>query len=162
MVRQEAVATAARAEWEQPFDLSSGPVLRVRLLQVGERAHVMLVTMHHIVSDGWSLGVFSRELVTLYEAYREGRENPLKPLTVQYADFALWQRSWLDKAALEAGLEYWKEQLSGIPEQLNLPTDRPRGSDTDLCGGGLRRRLDSGAGRKAEAAVGRGIRRRCI
>ena len=152
VVRQEAVATAARAEWEQPFDLSSGPVLRVRLLQVGERAHVMLVTMHHIVSDGWSLGVFSRELVTLYEVYREGRENPLKPLTVQYADFALWQRSWLDKAALEAGLEVLEgaaERHSGAAEPADGPAAR---SDTDLCGGGLRRHLDSGAGRKAEAA----------
>src|SRR5215831_16305073 len=82
--------------------------------------------MHHIVSDGWSQGVFNRELGVLYEAYAEGRENPLPPLGVQYADFAMWQREWLEGGELEEGLRYWKEELAGIPEQLELPTDRPR------------------------------------
>jgi hypothetical protein len=82
--------------------------------------------MHHIVSDGWSEGVFNRELKILYEAYREGRESPLKPLPVQYADFALWQRGWLEGGGLQEGLQYWKQQLAGIPERLELPTDRPR------------------------------------
>ena len=98
----------------------------MKLLKLGEQEHIVLRTMHHIVSDGWSQGVFNRELTVLYEAYREGRDNPLQPLAVQYADFALWQRSWLDGGALDEGLGYWKEQLAGIPERLELPTDRPR------------------------------------
>ncbi|HET8889838.1 MAG TPA: amino acid adenylation domain-containing protein, partial [Candidatus Angelobacter sp.] len=81
---------------------------------------------HHIVSDGWSESVFNHELMVLYEALREGRENPLRPLRVQYADFALWQRRWLEGGALDRGLSYWKEQLAGIPARLELPADRPR------------------------------------
>src|SRR5262249_14246262 len=90
------------------------------------REHILLRTMHHIVSDGWSQGVFNREFTVLYEAYREGRENPLRPLGVQYADFAMWQRGWLDEERLGGELAYWKTQLAGIPERLELPTDRPR------------------------------------
>ena len=123
--RQAAVAGAVRREWEEPFDLSRGPVLRLKLLRLGEREHILLLTFHHIVADGWSVGVFNREFAALYEAYCEGREDPLEPLAVQYADFALWQRSWLDEAALGHGLEYWKGQLSGSAERLELPTDRP-------------------------------------
>jgi amino acid adenylation domain-containing protein len=124
--QQERVREALAQEAGKPFDLSRGPVLRARLLKLGEREHILLRTMHHIVSDGWSQGVFNRELMILYEAYREQRENPLKPLAVQYADFALWQREWLETGALEKGLEYWKQQLAGIPERLELPTDRLR------------------------------------
>src|SRR5262249_1555713 len=120
------VAAAARREEEQPFDLRTGPVLRVRLLKLGEQEHILLETFHHIVSDGWSQGVFNRELKVLYEAYREGGDSPLAPLGVQYADFTLWQRDWLDQGALDAGLEYWRERLAGIPERLELPADRPR------------------------------------
>ena len=87
---------------------------------------MLLRTFHHIVSDGWSLGVFDQEFATLYEAIRDRSDNPLEPLSVQYADFVLWQRGWLDLAALDHGLAYWKEQLAGIPQQLALPTDRPR------------------------------------
>ena len=100
--------------------------MRVKLLKLSEREHVFLETMHHITSDGWSWGVFHRELVTLYDAYRQGRDNPLKPLTVQYADFALWQRQWLAGGAPDEGLKYWKKQLEGIPEELELAADRPR------------------------------------
>jgi hypothetical protein len=124
--RQQAVARALEREWEQPFDLRHGPVLRLRLLKLGAAEHVLLRTFHHIVSDGWSCGVFDREFALLYEAFRTGCENPLPALPVQYADFALWQRQWLDEEALQEGLEYWKQQLAGIPEQLSLPTDRPR------------------------------------
>src|SRR5262249_52776355 len=120
------VAAAARREEEQPFDLRNGPVLRVKLLKISEQEHILLQTFHHIVSDGWSQGVFNRELKVLYEAYREGGDSPLPPLGIQYADFTLWQRDWLDQGALEAGLQYWREQLAGIPERLELPTDRPR------------------------------------
>jgi amino acid adenylation domain-containing protein/thioester reductase-like protein len=117
---------ALRREGGEPFDLGRGPVLRMKLLKLGEREHILLRTMHHIVSDGWSQGVFNREFAVLYEAYRGGRENPLRPLEVQYADFALWQRRWLEGGALDEGVAYWKEQLGGIPERLELPTDRPR------------------------------------
>jgi len=95
-------------------------------LRLGAQDHVLLRTMHHIVSDGWSEGVFNHELMVLYEAFVEGRENPLRPLRVQYADFALWQRRWLEGGALDRGLSYWKEQLAGIPARLELPADRPR------------------------------------
>jgi len=124
--QQERVVAELRRERSQAFDLTRGPLLRMKLLQLGEQEHILLRTMHHIVSDGWSQGLFNREFTVLYEAYRERRENPLQPLAVQYADFALWQRSWLEGGALEQGLEYWKEQLVGIPERLELPTDRPR------------------------------------
>src|SRR5262249_26580477 len=122
------VMAELRREWEEPFDLERGPVLRVRLLKLGEREHILLRTMHHIVSDGWSQGVFNHEFSVLYEAYREGRENPLRPLGVQYADFAMWQRGWLDEERLGGGIDYWKRQLAGIPVRLELPTDRPRPS----------------------------------
>ena len=124
--QRKQVEAALRREGAEPFDLGRGPVLRMKLLKLGEQEHVLLRTMHHIVSDGWSEGVFNRELMVLYEAYREGRENPLKPLEVQYADFAIWQRNWLDGGALNQGLVYWKEKLAGIPERLELPTDHPR------------------------------------
>jgi amino acid adenylation domain-containing protein/non-ribosomal peptide synthase protein (TIGR01720 family) len=124
--QEEQVMDALRREWERSFDLARGPVLRVRLLKLKEQEHVLIRTMHHIVSDGWSEGIFNRELEALYEAYQEGRENPLKPLEVQYADFALWQRKWLEEGALDEGLKYWKEQLAGMSESLELPTDRVR------------------------------------
>ena len=124
--RQRALSVALRQEWQQPFDLAQGPLLRFKLLQFGPQEHVLLRTFHHIVSDGWSVGVFDQEFATLYEAFRDGSDNPLEPLRVQYADFVLWQRGWLDQAASDHGLAYWKEQLAGIPQQLALPTDRPR------------------------------------
>src|SRR6476660_682924 len=124
--QQERVQEALRNEARMPFDLMRGPLLRVKLLRLGAEDHVLLRTMHHIVSDGWSEGVFNHELMVLYEVFVEGRENPLRPLSVQYADFALWQRKWLDGGALDRGLAYWKEQLAGIPARLELPADRPR------------------------------------
>ena len=123
---QQQVQAALRQQAQQPFDLARGPLIRLRLLKLAEQEHILLRTMHHIVSDGWSEGVFNRELKILYEGYREGRESPLKPLPVQYADFALWQRGWLEGQDLQEGLQYWKQQLAGIPERLELPTDRPR------------------------------------
>jgi hypothetical protein len=101
-------------------------VLRLRLLRLAAQDHVLLVTFHHIASDGWSVGIFIREFVALYEAFHDGRDNPLDPLQVQYADFALWQRGWLDDTAMSRGIAYWKQQLADIPDQLALPTDRPR------------------------------------
>ena len=116
----------AREEAARPFDLEAGPLLRVRLLRLNEREHVLLLTMHHIVSDGWSMGVLVRELCALYEAFLQGKESPLAPLTVQYADYAQWQREHLTGEVLEQQLQYWREQLAGAPPLLELPADRPR------------------------------------
>jgi amino acid adenylation domain-containing protein len=115
-----------RAEAGRPFDLGSGPVIRVRLLRLAEEEHVVLLTLHHIVSDGWSMGVLIREIATLYEAYNSGRPSPLAGLPIQYADFAHWQRELLQGEVLEAQLSYWRGQLAGAPPMLELPTDRPR------------------------------------
>ncbi|HVG44171.1 MAG TPA: condensation domain-containing protein, partial [Longimicrobium sp.] len=120
-VRRRATEDAAR-----PFDLAAGPLFRAALLRLGEEDHVLLVGMHHIVSDGWSIGVLSREFSALYAAYREGRESPLPELAVQYADYAVWQREQLAGEELERQLAYWKERLAGVPELLELPTDHPR------------------------------------
>ena len=125
-IREERMQEALANEWELGFELGRGPLFRARLLKLGRQDHVLLRTMHHIVSDGWSEALFNRELRVLYEAFAEGRENPLAPLPVQYADFAIWQRKWLESGALEEGLKYWKKQLENIPEHLALPTDRPR------------------------------------
>jgi amino acid adenylation domain-containing protein len=115
-----------RREWEEPFNLATGPVLRMKLIKASDSDHVLLRNFHHIVSDGWSQSVFNREFMLLYESFQQGRENPLPPLAIQYADFALWQRKWLDEDALAHHVDYWKKQLHGIPEQLELPRDRPR------------------------------------
>jgi amino acid adenylation domain-containing protein len=109
-----------------PFDLEAGPLLRLALLRLGEREHVLLIAMHHIVSDGWSLGVLVAEGGALYRAFVEGRRSPLPALPVQYADFAAWQRGWLRGEALDRQLAWWKEELGGAPTRLELPTDRPR------------------------------------
>src|SRR6476646_6252681 len=124
--QEEKVAEAARNELAQSFNLTTGPLLRVKLLKLRDQEYVLFRTFHHIVSDGWSHGIFTRELMVLYEAFREGRDNTLEPLSLQYADFALWQREFLDKEAVERELEYWKQKLTGIPEQLTLAHDRPR------------------------------------
>jgi hypothetical protein len=100
--------------------------VRARFLRLGELDHILLLTMHHIVSDGWSLGVLVRELTMLYEAYSDGRPSPLSALPIQYADFALWQREWLSGEEMDRQLDYWKEQLRDAPAVLELPTDRPR------------------------------------
>jgi hypothetical protein len=124
--REAAVRRRVDEEARRAFDLSAGPLFRAGLLRVGEEEHVLLLSMHHIVSDGWSMGVFSRELSVLYEAYREGGESPLPELPVQYADYAAWQREQLAGEVLDRKLAYWKEQLAGAPELLELPTDHPR------------------------------------
>jgi hypothetical protein len=95
------------------------------MIRLGEEEHVLLFTMHHIVSDGWSTGVVVQEIAALYQAFSAGKPSPLPELPIQYADFAVWQRQWFQGDALEEMLAYWREQLSDIP-LLNLPTDRPR------------------------------------
>ncbi len=112
----------AREEADRPFDLQHGPVLRAGLLRLGEADHALLLTLHHIVSDGWSMGVLVRDITALY-----GRAA-LPNLPIQYADFAVWQRGWLTGEVLERQVSYWRERLTGAPAQLDLPTDRPRGA----------------------------------
>jgi len=126
---QEAeIAQSAANDAQQPFDLARGPLLRVTLLKLAEAEHVLLLTMHHIVSDGWSLGTFTRELTTLYAAFVRGEPSPLPPLPIQYADFAAWQRRTLTADRLDAQLAYWKARLGQGSPPLELPTNRPRPS----------------------------------
>ncbi len=113
---------------QQPFELAQGPLLRFTLLQLGEQSHILLLTMHHIISDGWSIKIFLRELSTLHTAFSIGEPSPLPKLPIQYADFAYWQRQWLTGEVLETLLNYWKQQLKEAPPLLELPTDRPRPS----------------------------------
>ena len=112
-------------EAQRPFDFARGPLLRAKLLRLDNDDHVLLVTMHHIVSDGWSMGVFFSELSALYEAFCEGKPSPLRELPIQYADYAVWQRDWLQGAVLEKQLSYWRKHLEGIAT-LQLTTDHPR------------------------------------
>ncbi|HVG44721.1 MAG TPA: condensation domain-containing protein, partial [Longimicrobium sp.] len=118
-----------------PFDLEHGPLIRGRLVRIGDDDHVLLITMHHIVSDGWSMGVFTRELGALYGAFREGRPDPLPPLAVQYADYAAWQRRWVEGDVLREQAAYWQKTLAGAPELLELPTDHARPARQDFSGG---------------------------
>ncbi|HYH82065.1 MAG TPA: condensation domain-containing protein, partial [Longimicrobium sp.] len=124
--REAVVGRRAGEEAARPFDLSAGPLFRAVLLRLGAEDHVLLLVVHHIVSDGWSMGVLYRELSVLYEAYREGRTSPLPELGVQYADYAVWQREHLRGEVLDRQLAYWKERLAGAPELLEVPTDHPR------------------------------------
>ncbi|HEY9283907.1 MAG TPA: amino acid adenylation domain-containing protein, partial [Pyrinomonadaceae bacterium] len=109
----------------RPFDLAAGPLVRATLLRVGDGEHRLLLTMHHVIADGWSMGVLIRETAELYRAFSGGGPSPLAELPVQYADVAEWQREWLRGEAVEGQLAYWKRQLAGA-SQLQLPTDRPR------------------------------------
>ncbi len=125
--RREAEALRlATEEAQRPFDLARGPLIRALLLRLDEEEHIALLTVHHTVSDGWSTGVFMGEMAALYEAFAAGKPSPLPELPIQYADFAVWQREWLQGEVLERQLAYWKEQLAGLPPILELPTDRPR------------------------------------
>jgi amino acid adenylation domain-containing protein len=119
----------------RPFNLEREPLLRGTVLQLGETEYVLLLTMHHIISDGWSMGVFVRELTELYKAFCTGAPPSLPELPVQYADFALWQRQWLQGEILETQLDSWKEQLLDAPALLELPTDRPRPAVQTFRGG---------------------------
>ncbi|WP_437931241.1 amino acid adenylation domain-containing protein [Sorangium sp. So ce291] len=121
-----AAARRAAEEARRPFDLAQGPLWRASLLQIADDAHVLVLVVHHVVWDGFSLRVFFRELAALYDAFRAGRPSPLPELPIQYADFAAWQRAWLRGPPLEEQLAYWREQLGGDLPVLELPTDRPR------------------------------------
>ncbi|MBD2385754.1 non-ribosomal peptide synthetase [Cylindrospermum sp. FACHB-282] len=124
--RETEAQRLATEEAQLPFDLSQGPLVRVTLLKLGATEYLLLWTMHHIVCDGWSFGVIIRELMALYQSFAQGQPSPLPELPIQYADFALWQRQWLQKEVLDAQVSYWKRQLSNGPKLLDLMTDRPR------------------------------------
>ncbi|HYO64694.1 MAG TPA: MupA/Atu3671 family FMN-dependent luciferase-like monooxygenase, partial [Archangium sp.] len=123
--RDAAIARWAREEARRPFDLAAGPLIRAALLRVDDTEHVLLVTPHHIVSDGWSAGVMMKELAVLYAALVSGAASPLPELPVQYADYSVWQAEWLRGPALQAELSWWKESLADVPA-LQLPVDLPR------------------------------------
>jgi len=124
--RDAEVRRLAAAEVHRPFDLTSGPLVRLTAVRLGAEEHVLVLTVHHIVSDGWSLGVFVRELAALYPAFLAGRPSPLPELPLQYGDFARWQREWLTGEILAAQLGYWRDRLAGSPRLLRLPVDHPR------------------------------------
>ena len=124
--QQAAVQQMSTDEAQQAFNLAHGPLVRVKLLHLNEQTHVLLVTMHHIVADGWSMGILVQELRILYEAAVKGQPSPLPSLPIQYADFARWQRVTLNDSVLKESLDYWRKRLQGAPEFLALPTDRPR------------------------------------
>jgi condensation domain-containing protein/phosphopantetheine binding protein/AMP-binding enzyme len=124
--REGAAEREANEDAQRPFDLENGPLMRVKLVKMGEGEHVLIITMHHIVTDEWSMGVLVRELGLLYEAYTQGRASPLEELRIQFADYAVWQRRWLQGEPLEKLLCYWRKKLSGAPPVLKLATDRPR------------------------------------
>ncbi|QHG14920.1 hypothetical protein A6V25_26010 [Nostoc sp. ATCC 53789] len=113
-------------EKNQPFDLEQEPLLRIKLLRLSDAEHLLIITIHHLVCDGWSVGVFLQELTKLYAAFCHGQPSPLPDLPIQYADFAHWQKQWVARPAFVSDLNYWKQQLSNSTLLLQLPTDRPR------------------------------------
>ncbi|HEV7551698.1 MAG TPA: amino acid adenylation domain-containing protein, partial [Candidatus Angelobacter sp.] len=123
--REAEAVRLAQEEARQPFDLKQAPLMRGKLLRLGELNHVLLFTMHHIISDAWSMGILIEEVSVLYDAFRGSGSSPLPELPIQYADYTVWQREWLEGGLLEQQLAYWKQQLGGI-SMLQLPTDRPR------------------------------------
>ncbi|WP_449124152.1 amino acid adenylation domain-containing protein [Pseudomonas viridiflava] len=130
-------------EVQQPFDLQHGPLLRVRLLQVADEEHVLVLTQHHIVSDGWSMPIMVEELLQGYQAISLGRAIEREPLLIQYADYAIWQRNWLEMGEQARQLEYWKNQLGDQSPVLELPTDRPRPATRNRHGARFNVELDA-------------------
>ena len=125
------------------FDLERGPLVRGRLIRLAADEHALLITMHHIVSDGWSMGLLVNELSTLYGAFLRGADDPLPELEIQYADYAVWQRQWIEGEILQQQAAYWKSALAGVPALLELPTDHPRPAQQDYAGGFVELKLDA-------------------
>jgi len=132
-----------------PFNLAQGPLLRTTLIRLGDSEHILLLTVHHVVSDGWSMSVLFKELAAFYEAFLRGRSVSLAPLPIQYADFAHWQRQWLQGEVLASQLAFWKKQLGGHLPVLELPTDRPRPADPSFRGA----RFDLAIGKPLTEAI---------
>ncbi len=132
--RESALVDLVTQERHFSFDLEAGPLFRYRLIILGKDEHVLLISMHHITSDGWSLGLLSGEIAQLYGAFVSGEPSPLEELAIQYADYAAWQRSWISGDVLAKQLQYWRDRLAGLPPCLSLPTDRPRPAARNLRG----------------------------
>ncbi|MBA54635.1 MAG: hypothetical protein CMK89_09285 [Pseudomonadales bacterium] len=145
--QQVRIDQEVEALYGHAFNLSAGPLFYVKLLVLGAEDYVLLINMHHIVSDGWSNGILMRELGMLYDAYSHGRSSPLPDLKIQYTDFARWQRQWLSGDELERQVSYWRTALAGV-EVLNLPTNHPRTVDTGFAGNVLGFSLDVSLTRK--------------
>ncbi|HYH45921.1 MAG TPA: condensation domain-containing protein, partial [Thermoanaerobaculia bacterium] len=132
--RRPMAQALAQAEGRVPFDLAGDPLLRARLVRLGEGEHFLVLVLHHIATDLWSFGILIRELGTVYNRISAGDLTPLPELPIQYADFAAWQRGWLTGEVLEGQLGYWRKQLQGAPVSLDLPTDRPRPAAQGFAG----------------------------
>jgi amino acid adenylation domain-containing protein len=143
-LQSDSVERIAAAFFAAPFDLAEGPLIRTRLLRTAPDRHVLLINQHHIISDGWSIRVLVRELSALYAAFGQGQASPLAPLAVQYADYAAWQRSWLQGEVLQRQVDFWKLHLAGAPELLALPTDRPRPALQSYAGASIRFHIPAG------------------
>ncbi|MHC2458595.1 amino acid adenylation domain-containing protein [Rhizobium leguminosarum] len=148
---QAALLDLCQKEARTPFDLAREPLIRGRLIRLADEEHVFLLTQHHIVSDGWSMGVLMRELSSLYRAFEAGEGDPLPPLAIQYPDYAAWQRQWLSGERLQRQAQYWRDTLSGAPARLALPTDRPRPAQQSFAGAGVPVIIDQ--------ALARGLKR---
>src|SRR5947207_1895888 len=135
--REAEVSRRAIADAEQPFDLTQAPLLRLCLLKLAAEEHVLLLTMHHIISDGWSMGVLVREMAAVYQALDAQQPIELPELPIQYADFARWQRQWLQGEVLEEQLDYWKQHLAGAPAVFDLPVARSRPATQTMNGSHL-------------------------
>ncbi|MEQ1962572.1 amino acid adenylation domain-containing protein [Xenorhabdus khoisanae] len=133
--QQAAIEKAAYLEANHPFDFVNGPLVRGRLLKLAEDQHILLLTQHHIISDGWSVSVLMQELSTLYHAFSQGLPDPMPALTIQYADYVLWQKKGLQREVLEKQVEFWRNTLKGAPALLELPTDQPRPAKQSYTGG---------------------------
>jgi amino acid adenylation domain-containing protein len=133
--REDELRSLGRSEARRPFDLQRGPLIRGLLARLGPDENALLLHLHHVIADGWSMGVLRRELSILYEAFSEGRPSPLPALAVQYPDFAVWQRRWMAGEALERQLGYWRRQLAGAPPVFELPFDHPRPAVESFRGG---------------------------
>ncbi|MFZ0750089.1 MAG: amino acid adenylation domain-containing protein, partial [Pyrinomonadaceae bacterium] len=149
--RVEKVARRAEVEAREGFDLAAGPLLRVKLLQLSTDEHVLLLTMHHIIADGWSMGILIKEVATLYEAHRLGVEAELAELPIQYADYTLWQKDYLSGEVLADQLSYWTNQLAGAPPVLELPSDRARPEEQTYRGAQHAVALDAGVSAQLRA-----------
>jgi amino acid adenylation domain-containing protein len=141
----------AASEARAPFDFARGPLIRGRLIRIADDDHTLLITQHHIISDGWSIGILLDELSALYAAFRAGEPDPLPPLTIQYADYAAWQRRWIAGEVLQKQAQYWRETLAGAPALLPLPADRPRPAEQDYAGAAFEFSLDAGLTRGLRA-----------
>ncbi len=140
--REQAASVQRQQEYERPFDLEEAPPLRIGLVKLGPKEHVLQIVMHHIISDGWSEAILEEELKALYDAYCSGRPSPLHEMEIQYADYSLWQREWLQGEVLEKQMSYWREKLAGLPV-LEIPRDHMRPQSVGRHGDVVHFRLSS-------------------